>query len=52
MTPINEFKIIGIAVKTTNKDNQSAQDIGKLWQQFYVENLFDKIPKKLSNDIY
>jgi len=52
MTPINEFKIIGIAVKTTNKDNQSAQDIGKLWQQFYVENLFDKIPNKLSNDIY
>ena len=52
MTPINEFKIIGIAVKTTNKDGQSAQDIGKLWQQFYVEKLFDKIPNKLSSDIY
>ena len=52
MIPINEFKIIGIAVKTTNKDGQSAQDIGKLWQQFYVGKLFEKIPNKLSSDIY
>lgn len=52
MVTINEFKIIGISVKTTNKDGQSAQDIGKLWQQFYMENLFEKIPNKLSNDIY
>lgn len=52
MITINEFKIIGISVKTTNKNNQSAQDIGKLWQQFYMENLFDKIPNKLCNDIY
>jgi len=52
MITINEFKIIGISVRTTNKDYQSAQDIGKLWQQFYVEKLFDKIPNKLSSDIY
>jgi predicted transcriptional regulator YdeE len=52
MITINKFNIIGISVKTTNKDGQSAQDIGKLWQQFYVENLFDKTPNKLSNDIY
>lgn len=52
MIKINEFKIVGICVKTTNKDGQSAQDIGKLWQQFYMENLFDKIPNKLCNDIY
>jgi predicted transcriptional regulator YdeE len=52
MITINEFKIIGISVKTTNKDYQSAQDIGKLWQQFYVEKLFEKIPNKLSSDIY
>jgi len=30
MITITEFKIVGISVKTTNKDNQSAQDIGKL----------------------
>jgi len=52
MITINEFKIVGISVRTTNKDGQSAQDIGKLWQQFYMENLFEKIPNKLSNDIY
>lgn len=52
MTTIKDFNIIGISVKTTNKDNQAAQDIGKLWQQFYEENLFDKIPNKLSHDIY
>lgn len=52
MVTINEFKIIGISVRTTNKDYQSAQDIGKLWQQFYMENLFEKIPNKLNSDIY
>jgi len=52
MIPINEFKIIGIFIRTTNKDYQSAQDIGKLWQQFYVEKLLDKIPNKLSSYIY
>lgn len=52
MTTIKGFNIIGISVKTTNKDNQAAQDIGKLWQRFYEENLFEKIPNKLSDDIY
>ena len=52
MTRINGFKIIGISVRTTNQNNQSAQDIGKLWGQFYADKLFDKIPNKLSNDIY
>lgn len=52
MTTINDFKIIGIAVRTTNKDNQSVQDLGKLWEKFYAENLIGIIPNKLSNDIY
>ena len=52
MTRINDFKIIGISVRTTNQNNQSAQDIGNLWGQFYADKLFDKIPNKLSNDIY
>ena len=52
MKAINEFKIIGIAARTTNQNNQSVQDIGKLWGQFYANNLIDKIPNKLSNDIY
>ncbi len=52
MITINDLKIIGVAVRTTNKGGQSAQDIGKLWGQFYSENLLEKIPNKLSNDIY
>ncbi len=52
MTTVDDLKIIGIAVRTTNKNNQSAQDIGKLWEQFYSQGLPEKIPNKLSNDIY
>jgi predicted transcriptional regulator YdeE len=52
MTTINEFKIIGISIRTTNKDNQSAIDIGKLWGQFYADNLMEKIQNKLSDDVY
>lgn len=49
---INELKIIGVAVRTTNKDSQSAKDIGKLWEKFYSDNLLELIPNKLNNDIY
>ncbi|AFL96978.1 GyrI-like domain-containing protein [Ornithobacterium rhinotracheale] len=45
------FKIIGISVRTSNRDNQAAQDLGNLWNQFYSENIFDKIPNKASNKI-
>jgi len=46
------FKIIGIAVNTTNENIQAMHDIGILWQRFHEENVFDKIPEKLSTDIY
>ena len=45
------FKIIGIATRTTNQNNQSAEDLGKLWSQFYAENILEKIPNKVSSDI-
>ena len=47
-----DLKIIGIAIRTINRAGRSAQDIGKLWEQFYSENLLEKIPNKLSNDVY
>ncbi len=47
----NGFKIIGISVRTTNKGAQAQQDLGKLWKTFFAENVFDKIPNKISNDI-
>ena len=52
MTTINDFKIIGISARTTNKDTQAAEAIGKLWGQFFADNLSEKIPNKLSSDIY
>lgn len=52
MKKIDGFSIIGISVRTTNKSNQAAQDLGKLWEKFYGENVFGKIPNKLNDDIY
>ncbi len=46
------FKLIGISTRTTNKDNQAAQDLGKLWEQFFTDNIFGKIPNKISNEIF
>ncbi|MDO5617012.1 MAG: GyrI-like domain-containing protein [Cruoricaptor ignavus] len=47
----NGFKIIGISTRTTNQNNQAQQDLGKLWGQFYTDNVFDKIPNKVSDNI-
>lgn len=47
----NGFIIIGISTRTTNEDNQSQVDLGKLWQRFYAENIILKIPNKNSTDI-
>lgn len=49
---IAPFQIIGISVRTTNQDNQAAKDIGGLWNQFMTEQILDKIPNKISTDIY
>ena len=47
----NGFKIIGISTRTTNENNQSQQDLGKLWGQFFADNIIAKIPNKISNHI-
>ncbi|MFK8301900.1 hypothetical protein ACI75Y_03225 [Capnocytophaga stomatis] len=40
----HEFKIIGIAVRTTNANGQATTDLGKLWGQFMSDtaNAFRK----------
>ncbi|MEO6633390.1 MAG: GyrI-like domain-containing protein [Mucilaginibacter sp.] len=48
----NEFFLNGISVRTTNKDGQSANDIGGLWTRFTTENLIDQIPDRISDDMY
>ena len=48
---INSFKIIGISIRTSNKEGQSMQDIPKLWEQFMANQTATKIPNKLNNNI-
>jgi len=52
MEQIENFKIIGIETETENKNGKSAEDLGKLWEQFYGENVTSKIPNKISEEIY
>ena len=49
---IDAFDIIGISVRTTNKDGRSQKDIGELWDRFMSEGVMEKIPGKESADIY
>ncbi|MEM8907867.1 MAG: effector binding domain-containing protein [Bacteroidota bacterium] len=52
MEALNCFKIIGIAMETTNQDGQSLQDIEKLWGRFWGEDIQHQIPNKLNDEIY
>lgn len=45
------FKLVGIYVRTINKDYQSRKDIGALWQRWFEENCSEKISSKLNEDI-
>ncbi|WP_045113224.1 effector binding domain-containing protein [Microscilla marina] len=49
---VEPFKVIGITVRTSNKNGQGLQDIGALWQRFIAEQLLNKIPNKLDNEVY
>lgn len=49
---IKPFYVIGVSIRTTNENGQSAQDIPALWHQFLSENIGDKIANKVSHDIY
>ena len=49
---IKSFKIIGIGLRTTNRNNKVAKDIGELWQYFIKEGIINKIPNKLDDTVY
>lgn len=44
--------IIGIAVRTTNENNQAATDIPALWQRFFSEGMSQQIPNKVDDTLY
>ena len=49
---IEPFKIIGIAVQSTNEGGKSVKDLGDLWGRFYSEAIASKIPNKIDETIY
>lgn len=49
---LNSFYIIGITVRTINKDGQAGKDIKGLWDRFFKEQLLQKIPNKINTDLY
>jgi predicted transcriptional regulator YdeE len=49
---ITAFNVIGISVRTTNENMQAAKDIPALWNKFINESILDKIPNKITNDVY
>lgn len=49
---MNTLKIIGISVETTNQNGKAIEDLGKLWGRFYAENIIEKIPNKISEEVY
>jgi predicted transcriptional regulator YdeE len=49
---IRPFKIIGISIRTTNKNGQASKEIAELWGKFMSENILLKIPNKVDNEIY
>jgi predicted transcriptional regulator YdeE len=49
---IETFNIIGIAIRTTNENGQSSQDIPALWNQFMSTGILAQIPNKIDDSIY
>ncbi|MGY4384849.1 putative transcriptional regulator YdeE [Pedobacter sp. UYP24] len=44
--------IIGISVRTTNENGQSATDIPELWNTFMTNNTIAQIPNKIADELY
>ena len=49
---MQEFKIIGISIRTTNENGQSAKDIETLWSKFWNEKIQEQIPNKINDNIF
>jgi len=49
---LDEFNVIGISVRTSNKDGNARKDIGALWKRFMSEGLMNSISSIDSDEIY
>lgn len=43
--------VIGINCRTSNAKEAGPQDIPKLWERFYSEDIISRIPNKISNEV-
>ncbi len=49
---IKPFRVIGIAVRTTNENGQAIKDIGALWDRFLKDGIHQTIPNRIDDAIY
>ncbi len=49
---IEPFNVIGIKVRTSNANGQSAQDIGQLWGKFMSEGILQQIPNRIDDSVF
>jgi len=49
---IEGFSVVGVSIRTTNKDDKSERDIRKLRMEFLLNNVADNIHNRISDDIY
>ncbi|MFC3879701.1 GyrI-like domain-containing protein [Algoriphagus namhaensis] len=48
---ISPFCLAGISIRTSNAKNQAAEDLGKLWQDFYQKSIPSLIENPLSEEV-
>jgi predicted transcriptional regulator YdeE len=51
-TTVEDFYIIGLAVRTTIENGKLIDDLSQLWNHFIANNIKDNIPNKIDNTIY
>lgn len=44
-----EKVVLGIKIKTTNKDGKAIQDIGITWQKLFADGIYEKMPNKVNS---
>lgn len=49
---LNDFYVIGIAVRTSNEKGKAEQDIPALWHRFMSEDMIARIPNKIDDTVY
>lgn len=49
---LDSFTIVGISVRTSNKDGRGMKDIGELFNRFFSEQIISLIPNKVSDEFY